>query len=106
MRHLLAEETEVLKALGKRLKALRLHRNETQKLMGERLGLSRQAYARMENGDPKTPIGLWIFASSIFHRLQDWDSVLLEEENLFLRAEIEKKRNKRKRASRKRGQPR
>jgi hypothetical protein len=51
----------------------------------------------MEEGDPKTPIGCWIAASTVLRKLADWDYVF-KEENLFLRAEIEEKLHKRKRA--------
>jgi len=96
------KEKAVLVSLGNRLRALRLHRNEGQKTMSERLGVSRQKYARMEKGDPRIPISAWILASSILTRLSDWQSLLQEEDNLFLRAEIERKSKTRKRASKKR----
>jgi transcriptional regulator with XRE-family HTH domain len=93
------KETKVLKALGNRLRAYRLHRNESQQIMSERLRMSRQKYARMESGDPRIPIGSWITVSCILNRLDDWRFIFLEEENLFLRAEIESKFNSRQRAS-------
>lgn len=94
-------EKEVLGLLGERLRGLRLLRNESQEIMGERLGMSRQRYARMESGDPRIPIGSWIAASSLLNRLDDWHLLLQEAEDLFLRAEIERKRKNRKRASKK-----
>ncbi len=99
MRNLIAEENETLEALADRLRALRLHHNESQQVMGERLGISRQKYARMEKGDPRIPIGCWLIVSNVLSRLNDWQSLFLEEEDLFLRAEIERKTKKRKRAS-------
>ena len=101
MNNITIEEREALGELGGRLRGLRLLRNESQQLMGERLGMSRQRYARMESGDPRIPIGSWIAASALVNRLDDWHSLLQEEEDLFLRAEIERKRKSRKRASKK-----
>ncbi len=88
----------LLKKLGQRLKEARLTRNESQELFAQRLGLSRQSYSRMEQGSPNTILGNWLAASSILDRLDSWQDVLAEKENLF--AKYEKKgRRKRQRAS-------
>ncbi|MBW2574804.1 MAG: helix-turn-helix transcriptional regulator [Deltaproteobacteria bacterium] len=86
----------LLLLLGKRLREARLARNESQELFAQRLGLTRQSYSRMEKGSPKTLIGNWLAASSILGRLDDWQNVLAEKEDLF--AKLERKKSKRQRA--------
>lgn len=86
----------LLKLLGQRLKEARLARNESQQLFAQRLGLTRQSYSRMEKGSPQTMIGNWLAASSILDRLDDWQDVLAQKEDLF--ATFEKKSSKRQRA--------
>jgi transcriptional regulator with XRE-family HTH domain len=86
----------LLKQLGQRLKEARLARNESQELFAQRLGLTRQSYSRMEKGSPQTLIGNWLAASSILGRLDDWQEILAEREDLF--AKYEKKGSKRQRA--------
>ncbi len=54
----------------------------------------------MEKGSPQTQIGNWLVASSILGRLDNWQNVLTEKEDLF--AKFEKENSKRQRASRKR----
>ncbi|MBW2620849.1 MAG: helix-turn-helix transcriptional regulator [Deltaproteobacteria bacterium] len=86
----------LLLLLGKRLREARLARNESQELFAQRLDLTRQSYSRMEKGSPKTLIGNWLAASSILGRLNDWQNVLAEKEDLF--AKLERKKSKRQRA--------
>ena len=86
----------LLEKLGRRLKEARLARNESQELFTQRLGMTRQSYSRMEQGSPQTMIGNWLAACSILGRLDDWQDVLAEKENLF--AKFEKKQDRRKRA--------
>ncbi len=90
----------LLKQLGQRLKETRLSRNESQEVFAQRLGLTRQSYSRMEKGSFQTLIGNWLAASSILGRLDDWQEILAEKENLF--AKFEKKSSKRQRAGGKR----
>ena len=92
----------LLKELGERLKEARLMRNESQEVFAQRLGLSRQAYSKMEKGSPQTRIGNWLNASSILGRLDDWRDILAEKEDLFAR--FDKKHSKRQRAGRRRRQ--
>lgn len=89
----------LLKELGKRLRESRLARNESQELFSSRLGLSRQSYSKMEKGVTTVPIGHWLNASHILGKLQSWQNVLAEDENLFDR--FEKSTLNRQRASRK-----
>lgn len=92
-------QKKVLQQLGERLREARLQRNESQEVFAARIGISRQSYNKMENGAPATPIGHWLTASALLQRLESWDGVLAESENLFERFEQQKTR--RKRASRK-----
>ncbi len=86
--------------LGERLKAARLARNESQEIFAQRLGLSRQAYSRMEQGSGQTMMINWLRASAVLGRLVDWQELLSEKEDLFARFEQEK--SPRQRAGRKR----
>lgn len=90
----------LLKQLGARLKEARLSRNESQEQFSQRLGISRQSYSKMEKGSPQTAIGNWLEASGVLGRLQSWQDVLAEPEDLFMQFEKEKKG--RRRAGRKR----
>ncbi len=87
----------LLLQLGERLKEARLDRNESQELFAQRLGLTRQSYGKMEKGSGRTLIGNWLTASSILGRLDSWQDVLAEKEDLF--AKFEKKTGKRRKAS-------
>lgn len=89
-----------LKQLGQRLKEARLSRNESQELFAQRLGITRQSYSRMEKGSPQTLIGNWLAASSLLGRLDEWDALLAEKDDLF--AKFEYKTNRRQRAGGKR----
>jgi len=90
----------LLGRLGRRLKAARLARNESQELFAQRLGLTRQSYSRMEKGSPQAQIGNWLTASSILGRLDDWKDLLAEREDLF--AKFEQQSSRRQRAGGKR----
>lgn len=90
----------LLKQLGQRLKEARLSRNESQEIFAQRLGITRQSYSRMEKGSPQTLIGNWLAASSVLGRLDDWNTLLGEKDDLF--AQFEKKKGQRERAGGKR----
>lgn len=87
----------ILIQLGNRLRQARLNRNESQKLFAARIGLTRQTYSKMEKGAATVPIGYWLAASDIIDRLQSWQDVLLENDDLF--KQFEMKQTIRKRAS-------
>ncbi|TKB28397.1 helix-turn-helix domain-containing protein [Desulfopila sp. IMCC35006] len=90
----------ILEQLADRLRKARLARNESQEVFGARIGLTRQTYSKMEKGVPTVSIGYWLAASEILDRLQTWQEVLAEKDDLF--EQFERKKLKRKRASRKR----
>ena len=91
----------LLKQLGDRLKRARLACNESQDVFSARIGLTRQSYSKMEKGVASIPIGYWLAVSDILDRLQTWQEVLVEREDLF--EQFEQQKLKRKRASRTRG---
>jgi len=95
-----SDTNNLLIRFGERLKTARLSRNESQELFAQRLGITRQSYSKMEKGSPQTPIGNWLTASSILGRLQGWQDVLTEQEDLFI--QFESKSDSRKRAGSKR----
>lgn len=72
-----------LKALGSRLRAERLTRDETQTIFAARIGVSIPTLRKMESGDPTVIIGSWSRALEILDRWDDWDALLLEDEDLF-----------------------
>lgn len=90
----------LLEQLGGRLKTARLARNESQELFAKRLGLSRQSYSRMEQGSGQTQLINWLQASSVLGRLNDWQELLVEKEDLF--ALFEQTKSPRQRAGAKR----
>lgn len=86
---------KILKQLGERLKEARLSRNESQEIFAQRIGITRQSLARMEQGYPQTPIGNWLAASSILEMLDGWNNVLAAQEDLFTQFEREQSRRQR-----------
>jgi transcriptional regulator with XRE-family HTH domain len=88
----------ILFKLADRLKQARLARNESQEVFASRIGLSRQSYAKMEKGSATIAIGYWLIASDLLGRLNTWEGVLSEGENLF--EQYEQKQKKRQRAGR------
>ena len=72
-----------LKALGSRLRAERLKRDETQSIFAARIGVSIPTLHKMEAGDPTVIIGSWSRALEILDRREDWDALLREDEDLF-----------------------
>jgi len=96
-----SEEDTILLKLADRLKGARLARNDSQEVFAARLGITRQSYSKMEKGIASVPIGYWLSASKILGRLQSWQAVLEERENLFAR--FDQQTTKRKRAGGRRG---
>jgi len=68
--------------LGERLRTARLARNEEQSLFGRRLGLTARSYRRLEQGDPRVPLGDWIQALDALGRLDELNQ-LLAHRSLF-----------------------
>lgn len=91
------DSTAHLKALGDRLRRLRLERNETQAVFAARIGTSIPTLLRMESGDPKVQFGFWVAALDVLGRLEDLSPVLAVTD-LFERLE-RSSQPRRKRAS-------
>ena len=79
---LLDDEQAILSEIAERLRALRADR-ETQATFAARLGCTRQTYAKMERGDPKTPVGYWLRAATLFGMLDQWESLFEPPKSLF-----------------------
>jgi transcriptional regulator with XRE-family HTH domain len=94
------EAQNSLSALGRRLRSLRLERNERQQNFAARLGVSVPTLRKMEQGDPSVAIGTWLDAVWLLNRLDDLSNVLAEKKSLFDQYE-RRQQPGRKRASRK-----
>jgi transcriptional regulator with XRE-family HTH domain len=90
-----------LAALGTRLKAERLQKNETQKVFAARIGVSVPTLTKMEKGDPTVSVGHWAAALRVLGRENDLQHLLAPPEDLFRRYEQQQPKS-RQRASRKR----
>jgi len=77
------QQSNICQSLGRRLRQLRILRNESQSIFAERMGVSRQTYAKLEKGHPSTPIGLWVRVSSLLNREDEWAQLFKEERSLF-----------------------
>jgi len=73
----------ILSDLGRRLRALRLDRNETQLVFAQRIGTSRITLGKMEKGNPNISIGLWVAASILLDRENDWKGMFETQHDLF-----------------------
>ena len=89
-----------LSALGVRLKAERLQKNESQKNFAVRIGVSVPTLNKMEKGDPTVSVGHWVSALRVLSREKDLQMLLSPEEDLFKQYEKQSLSN-RQRASRK-----
>jgi transcriptional regulator with XRE-family HTH domain len=84
------EAAEVLLALGRRLRAARLARNDTMTTFAERLGVSDQTVRAMEQGLSTVQIGTWASALWILDDLASLERVLEPRESLIDRARSER----------------
>jgi transcriptional regulator with XRE-family HTH domain len=83
------EANEALLALGRRLRAARLARNDTMNRFAERLGVSDQTVRAMEQGLPTVQIGTWLNALWTLDELSPIERVLEPRESLLDRARRE-----------------
>lgn len=74
-----------LRSLGDRLRAERLRRNETQAIFAARIGVSIPTLRKMEAGHASVLIGYWSSALDVLDRAGDWDAVLAEPQDLFVK---------------------
>ena len=91
-----------LAALGTRLKAERLQKNEIQKVFAARIGVSVPTLTKMEKGDSTVSVGHWAAALRVLGREKDLQHLLAPSEDLFERYEKQQQPKSRQRASRKR----
>jgi transcriptional regulator with XRE-family HTH domain len=92
---------KALAALGARLRAARLERNDTMATFAERLGVSERTVRAMEQGLPTVQIGTWLNALWILEALDPLDRLLEARESLLDRARSARTQ-RRQRASRRR----
>jgi len=93
------EQVRYLSELGKRLKALRLARDDTMAVFAQRLGISAGTLRAMEHGTATVQIGAWVKALWVLDHLDDLNAVLAEKESLLELARAPRNRS-RQRASR------
>ena len=93
------EVSETLTALGSRLRAARIGRNDTMEVFAERLGVSVGTVRAMERGVPTVQVGAWLNALWILNELDTLTRVLEPRESLLDRVRAQEKA-RRHRASR------
>ncbi len=94
-------EKIALENLGRRLKAARLERNDSQKEFAWRIGVSIPTLQNMEQGRSTVSIGTWVKALAVLDRLDDLDELFTPGESLFAQHDRIKKTKGRQRAGRK-----
>jgi transcriptional regulator with XRE-family HTH domain len=80
------EQRQYLSALGIRLKASRLARNDTMAVFAQRLGVSAGTLRAMERGAGTVQIGAWVKALWVLDRLDELNGVLAEKASLLEQA--------------------
>jgi transcriptional regulator with XRE-family HTH domain len=93
------EQEQHLSELGKRLKRLRLARNDTMAVFAQRLGVSAGTLRAMEHGTATVQVGAWVKALWVLDHLDDLDALLAHKESLLELARAPRIRS-RQRASR------
>jgi len=77
------QQEESLAALGQRLRAHRLERNETMAVFAQRIGVSSGTLRAMEHGAETVQIGAWVRALWVLDRLDDLNAVLIRRQSLL-----------------------
>jgi transcriptional regulator with XRE-family HTH domain len=96
------QQEESLSALGQRLRAHRLERNETMAVFAQRIGVSSGTLRAMEHGAETVQIGAWVRALWVLDRLDDLNAVLIRRQSLLDQVRAPQARS-RQRASRRAG---
>jgi transcriptional regulator with XRE-family HTH domain len=91
------EQQDALTALGRRLRAARLARNEPQALLAARIGISVPTLRAMEQGAPTVQIGCWVQALWVLDRLGELEGLLAARLDLFAQAQAEARQRARRR---------
>ena len=81
-----SESSAALAALGQRLRAARVARNQAMALFAARIGVSVPTLRDMERGAPTVQVGTWANALWALDRLDDLAPVLAERVSLLERA--------------------
>lgn len=79
----LNESSAALTALGRRLRAARIARNQTMAVFAARIGVSVPTLRDMERGAPTVQVGTWANAMWALDRLEDLAGVLAERASLL-----------------------
>jgi len=95
------ETQECLAALGMRLRAMRLARDDTMAVFAQRLGVSAGTVRAMEHGVATVQIGAWVRALWVLDHLDDLNGLLTQKVSLLEQARSPRGRI-RQRASRRR----
>jgi transcriptional regulator with XRE-family HTH domain len=95
------EVSETLTALGSRLRAARIARNDTMDVFAERLGVSVGTVRAMERGALTVQVGVWLNALWVLNELDTLKKVLEPRDSLLDRLRAQEKARRR-RASRRR----
>ena len=74
-RHPPAEIEETLRTLGRNIRTARLRRGITQSMLAERLGVTRTLVSRVEAGNPKPSVAVYLGALWALGLLADLDGV-------------------------------
>jgi transcriptional regulator with XRE-family HTH domain len=85
------EVSEILTALGSRLRAARILRNDTMEVFAERLGVSVGTVRAMERGVPTVQVGAWLNALWILNELDALTRVLEPRDSLLDRVRAQEK---------------
>lgn len=68
-----------IQALGLRLRAARMRRSMTQKVMAERVGVSVPTIAKLENGDPSTSLATVLRVLTVLGLVGDIDLLAVQD---------------------------
>ena len=94
----IAQVTETLTELGRRLRDARIERDDTMDVFAQRLGVSVGTVRAMERGASTVQIGVWLNALWILNELDSLTIILAPRESLLDRVRAEEK-GRRQRAS-------
>lgn len=83
------DEEKTSTAMGLALRTARIDAKQTQDELAARVGVSRWTIAAMEKGDAKVSVAAWLKVSSLLGLLETWKSVMVKEEDPFVKYDRE-----------------
>jgi transcriptional regulator with XRE-family HTH domain len=101
----IADSASALSALGAKLRAARIERNESMGVFAERIGVSRPTLRDMERGAPTVQMGYWMNAFWALGRLDEVAALLPPRVSLIDRARAVAKLPRRRAAPRRKLSP-